>query len=51
MQSHDCNFMNYQDDLGLDGLKLYKSSWHPITHLKKFTLQSAERPFVSEEIG
>jgi hypothetical protein len=38
MQSHGCRFMNYQQDLGLDGLKRHKASWHPTAHLKKFKL-------------
>lgn len=38
MQSLGCKFMNYQQDLGLDGLKRHKSSWHPTTHLKKYSL-------------
>jgi len=47
MQSLDCKFMNYQQDLGLDGLKRHKSSWHPTAHLKKYSLrQMAEAPKV-----
>lgn len=33
-------FLNFQQDLGLDHLKEAKSRWHPIFHLKKFTVRS-----------
>lgn len=40
-----CKYMNFQQDLGLHGLKRYKCSWHPTTHLRKFTLHpAADRP-------
>jgi hypothetical protein len=38
MQTHGCTHMNYQQDLGLDGLTRHKRSWHPTAHLRKFTL-------------
>ena len=45
MVSLGCKYMNYQQDLGLDGLRRHKSSWHPTAHLRKFTLhQAADRP-------
>lgn len=36
-----CKYMNYQQDLGLDGLKRHKCSWHPTAYLRKFTLHQA----------
>ena len=41
MATHGCTHMNYQQDLGLDGLKRYKHSWHPSAHLRKFILISS----------
>jgi hypothetical protein len=45
MVSLGCKYMNYQQDLGLDGLKRHKRSWHPTAYLRKFTLHLAtDRP-------
>ena len=41
MVSLGCKYMNYQQDLGLEGLRRHKSSWHPTALLRKFTLHHA----------
>lgn len=38
MQALGCTYMNYQQDMGLDGLKRHKASWHPIAHLRKYII-------------
>lgn len=39
MQSKGCLYMNYEQDLGINGLKLSKQSWHPKCLLKKYTIR------------
>ena len=38
MHSFNCRVMNYQQDLGLVGLRQFKHSWNPASYLKKFTV-------------
>ncbi len=38
MLSYGCGYMNYQQDLGLAGLRQFKHSWHPSSYLRKFTV-------------
>jgi hypothetical protein len=35
----NCQFLNYEQDLGIPGLREHKSSWHPITMLKKYKIK------------
>lgn len=37
-----CEFMNWEQDLGLEGLRRSKRSYHPVRMLKKYTLSAAE---------
>ena len=39
MQRLGCDRMNFQQDLGLPGLRAYKRGWQPAGYLKKFTLE------------
>ena len=39
MDTFGCRAMNYQQDLGLAGLKKFKHSWHPTSYLRKFTIR------------
>lgn len=41
MQGLGCTHMNYQQDLGLDGLRSAKRAWRPAAYLRKFTLEAA----------
>ncbi len=36
LSTMECAFINYQQDMGLPGLKTYKKGYHPISYLKKF---------------
>lgn len=38
MEPLGCKHMNYQQDMGLPGLKRFKHSWHPASYLRKFTV-------------
>ena len=38
MRRLGCTHMNYQQDLGLPGLRMAKHSWHPSSFLKKYTI-------------
>ena len=42
MQRMNCSVMNYQQDLGLPGLRKAKQSWMPVGLLKKFTIGMKE---------
>lgn len=33
-----CKYINFEQDLGIDGLRSSKSSWHPVNFLKKYTI-------------
>lgn len=35
-----CKYINFEQDLGIDGLRASKQSWHPVTFLKKYTISS-----------
>ncbi len=39
LKQHGCNFINWEQDLGLEGLRRSKSSFHPVKMLKKYTIQ------------
>lgn len=38
-----CSFMNYQQDLGIPGLRKHKESWHPVSRLHKYTVSETAR--------
>lgn len=42
MQRMNCSVMNYQQDLGLPGLRKAKQSWMPVGLLKKYTIGMRE---------
>lgn len=42
MQRHGCQWMNFQEDLGLQSLRSAKLAWQPTRFLKKFTITFAE---------
>ncbi len=37
-----CKFMNYEQDLGIPGLRQAKRSWNPVSYLKKYTIKPVE---------
>jgi hypothetical protein len=37
-QHHGSKYMNLQQDMGIEGIRYYKSSLHPLKQLKKYTL-------------
>ena len=38
MHSLGCRFINYEQDLGIEGLRLSKSLWKPVHYLKKYII-------------
>jgi hypothetical protein len=38
LSKYKCKYMNFEQDLGVAGLKESKLSWHPIKFLKKYTI-------------
>lgn len=38
LQQKGCNFINFEQDLGIEGLKKAKELWRPVTFLKKYTI-------------
>lgn len=38
MHKKKCKYMNFEQDLGIEGLKESKLSWHPIRFLKKYNI-------------
>jgi len=38
LESLGCKYINYEQDLGLEGLKRVKSSYQPVKYLKKYTI-------------
>ena len=40
LQDHGVHSMNMEQDLGLPGLRIAKSSWNPVKYLKKLTIQN-----------
>lgn len=43
LQKLDCVFINYEQDLGIPGLRKAKESWHPINFLKKYIISLKEK--------
>lgn len=37
--SYGCEFLNYEQDLGLEGLRNYKLSWRPVKFLKQYKIR------------
>lgn len=42
LQKMGCTYVNWEQDLGLEGLRQSKMSYHPINMLKKYTIKLAE---------
>lgn len=40
LKQHGCDLINWEQDLGLEGLRRSKSSFHPIKMLKKYTISA-----------
>lgn len=38
-----CKYINFEQDLGIEGLRASKNSWHPVTFLKKYTISPASK--------
>lgn len=43
LKSMDCDFLNYEQDLGIEKLRQAKLSVHPTTFLKKYTITDIQR--------
>jgi hypothetical protein len=43
LRDQGCEFINYEQDLGLPGIRREKRSWHPVTYLKKYVVTGAGR--------
>lgn len=43
LHSLGCEFLNYEQDLGLDGLRKYKLSWKPVKFLKKYKIKKKDK--------
>lgn len=41
LHAHGCRWMNWEQDLGLEGLRQSKRSYHPVRMLKKYTISAA----------
>lgn len=39
MKTMNCEFMNFEQDLGFPGLRTSKMSWHPVAFLKKYIVE------------
>lgn len=37
-----CNYINFEQDLGIEGLRSSKNSWHPVNFLKKYKITYPE---------
>lgn len=42
MHNLGCEYINFEQDLGIDGLRSSKNSWHPVNFLKKYTITHHE---------
>ncbi|MGH9031815.1 MAG: DUF2156 domain-containing protein [Acidimicrobiia bacterium] len=40
LRDRGCEFVNYEQDLGLPGIRREKRSWHPATYLKKYVISA-----------
>jgi hypothetical protein len=38
LKNRGCKLINYEQDLGLENLRIAKKSWHPIGYLKKYSV-------------
>lgn len=43
LNERGCEYINFEQDLGIDGLRSSKLSWHPIKYLKKYTVKPRNR--------
>lgn len=39
----DCQYINIQQDLGIEGMKISKQLWHPVKMLKKYSIKLKSR--------
>lgn len=42
MSELGCEYINFEQDLGINGLRSSKTSWHPVNYLKKYSIHPAK---------
>ncbi len=42
LRTHGCEFLNFEQDLGIEGLKKAKQLWRPVHFLKKYTITKSD---------